>query len=381
MGFFDFNKKQQPITPEKPTLATFSAFDMNCDYTSSFETPYNSGLNGYLYGPNGLFPQELNKLYNSSALHQAIINFKKWLTVGNGYEIDRNFLTPDQKTASFQLTNFFDKMLEGLALDLYLHNRLAIEVTWNKDNTKILKLKRIPVDKVRIKDVDHCQEPTRFVYNYDWVFATKYPKIEYPVFDQLNKNDKVQLYYFQYESPGMLYYAKPSYVSAINWIYLDAEMAEYHKANINNSLNPSLWVQYFQDATPEEKESVKNQWNQTFKGARKTGKVVVTFGKNKDVAPILTQMDPTKLDKTFLQLTDTIIRQICYAHETDPMLRGLKTPGSLGNSADLPYVYKIFNESVIKPTQRKLEMILDEFLIINGVPSQITLNNNTDLIV
>jgi hypothetical protein len=84
-------------------------------------------------------------------------------------------------------------------------------------------------------------------------------------------------------------------------------------------------------------------------------------------------MQPNQLDKTFLSLTDTIQRQICYGHNIDPMLLGLKTPGSLGNSTSLPYAFDIFNQSVIQPAQMDIENILNYFLSLNGMTIKIKL--------
>ena len=61
--------------------------------------------------------------------------------------------------------------------------------------------------------------------------------IQYFAFDAYNKTDKCQLFMFQVTSPGQKLYAEPSYQSALNWVVLDGEMSQYHKANILNSIN------------------------------------------------------------------------------------------------------------------------------------------------
>ncbi len=86
-------------------------------------------------------------------------------------------------------------------------------------------------------------------------------------------------------------------------------------------------------------------------------------------------MDPNKLDATFLSLTDTIQRQICYSHQLDPQLLGLKTPGSLGNSGDFIYSFNLFNQTIIQPAQRELESIFNTFIAINGIGSKLRFND------
>ena len=375
MGLFDRFKKQEIKTEViKPFDTTLKTFNINVDYSQT--TDYlNRTANGYLYGVNGLFPQELNRLYHQSPLHAAIINFKKLLTTGNGYSVDSTNLDGMNKIALNQLTNQFDSMLNEIAMDYFIHSRVCIEVVWNKDNTKIIKLKRISPDKIRIDKVDEHMEPTSFLYNWDWSYHHKYETKKYVAFDIYNKIDKCQLFMFQVSSPGQKLYAEPSYQSALNWVVLDGEMSQYHKANILNSINPSILIQYFEKpSTKEEKQQVLYDLNQSFAGSRKTGRAMVTFSDGKELAPTVTQMEANKLDKTFLQLTDTIQRQICYAHSIDPQLLGLKTPGSLGNSGELEYAYGIFNSAVIQPAQKDIENIFNKFIGINGLGVKMTLN-------
>ncbi len=383
MGIFSlFNSKEQSTPATTPTqmvtvaksVDAIQTFNINVDYSNPVEY-LNKTARGYLFGINGFFPQELNRLYHQSPLHSAIINFKKLLTVGNGYSIDISKLDGNAKISVNQLTNQFDEIINEVGMDLFIHSRICLKITWNKDNSKILKVERISPDKIHINDVDEEMKPLNYLYNWDWTYPNKYETKKFAAFDSYNKKDKVQLYMYQVESPGMKLYADPSYQSALNWVVLDSEMSQYHKANILNSLNPSILIQYYEKpGTREEKQQVLYDLNSSFAGARKTGRAMVTFSDSKDLAPSVTQMDPNKLDKTFLSLTDTIQRQICYAHQIDPQLLGLKTPGSLGNSGDFLYSFNLFNSTVIQPAQLIIECILNKFLVINGISVKVKIN-------
>jgi phage portal protein BeeE len=152
-------------------------------------------------------------------------------------------------------------------------------------------------------------------------------------------------------------------------------MSEYHKSNIRNSINPSILIQFYEKpGSDEEKQMIVRELNNSFAGARKTGRSMITFSDGKDLSPTVTQMEANKLDKTFLSLTDTIQRQICYSHQIDPMLLGLKTPGSLGNSGEFLYSFNLFNASQIQPAQRQIENILNKFIQVNGLGVTIELN-------
>lgn len=358
-------------------MTELQSFGIQTDYSQPIEyTPKTA--RGYLYGVNGMFPQELNRLYHQSPLHSAILNFKRLLTTGNGYSIIGN-LDGMQMILLNQLTLQFDEFLNDISMDYFIHSRICLKITWNSDNSKILKLERISPEKIRINNVNENHKPTSFLYNWDWMQTTRYETIEYAAFDTYNKKDKCQIYQYEMKSPGMRLYAEPTYQSGLNWVVLDSEMSQYHKANILNSVNPSILLQYYEKpGTQEEKQQVLYDLNTSFAGARKTGRAFVTFSDGKDLAPTVTQMEANKLDKTFLSLTDTIQRQIAYSHQIDPSLMGLKTPGSLGNSSEKADSYKIFNASVIQPAQSTIEYILNNFIKINGLGVKIKLNE-TDL--
>jgi len=275
-----------------------------------------------------------------------------------------------------QLTTQIDTQINEVGMDYFLHYRIHFLITWNADNTKIIKIKRLAPQSVHINDVNAQMEPINFLYSWDWKNISKYPMIKYAAFDQSNKTDKEQIFMWQGHSPSKRIYVEPSYISALSWVVIDAEQALYHKSNIQQSLNPSMLIQFYEKpGTPEEKQVILNGINQSFSSAKNAGRAMVTFADGKDLAPTVTMMNPNMLDKTFLTLCDTIGRNLCYAHSIDPQLLGLKTPGSLGNSGELEYSYNIFNQSQIQPAQRVIEKIYNTFLAINGLGVKLKLED------
>lgn len=372
MGIFNFGKKKpvETVIIKKEFNSSVEAFEIHNKYTSSTQILHKT-MDGYLPKIN---PAIINDLYSESPLHSAIINFETLLTSGNGFVIDN--MPEDMKSiiSINQLTVQFDDSINAATQDYFLHSRIHFLITWNEDNTKILKIKRLAPDTVHINDLDAQNEPINFLYNWNWLDKSNNKTVKYAKFDQLNTKDKEQIFMWQGVSPGKKLYADVDYSSSIKWILIDSEMATYHSTNIENSLNPSLLVQFFEKPeTPEEKTVILRDLVSSFAGARKTGRAMLTFSNGKELSPIVTQMEPNKLDKTFLGLTDTVQRQICYSHSVDPILVGLKIPGSLGNSQELEYQYNLFNQSKIQPAQRIIEKIYNSFLAINGLGVKIKL--------
>jgi len=380
MAFKDYFIKKPQLEPHTLTVETgvgntmtdVYSFNLKTDYTKPFQTNYRNS-NGFYFGADNAYPDDLNNLYNSSPLHSRSIQLKKLLTVGEGFDVDgKDKLDGESKIKLNQLLNQFENMYDNLAFDYFLHSRVYIQITWNSNNTKIIKLERIAPEKIRVAEVDNRMQPTSYYYCYDWSQLGRFGKVKIAKFDQQNTKEKVQLYVHQVESAGMKTYALPSYVSGLNWVVLDSEMSAYHKSNITNSLNPSMLIEFFRSpANDEEKQKTLQSLNDSFAGSRNTGKVMVLFNPSVDSAAKVTQLEPNKLDKTFMSLTDTIQRQILYSHSINPILLGLKTAGSLGDSGEVESSYKLFNKSIIKPAQKDLERIFNSFITTNGLYNEL----------
>jgi hypothetical protein len=145
-------------------------------------------------------------------------------------------------------------------------------------------------------------------------------------------------------------------------------------ANITQSLNPSVFIRVPQNLEKAEQEEMYRSVNKGWGGVRKTGIPFMVFGATPELTPTIEQLEPAKLDKAFLQLNDTIQRQIAYSHHIDPVIMGLKTPGSLGDSSQLPIAISLFQNSEIKPAQKNLEGFIKNLALLNGISIDIKLN-------
>jgi len=379
MGLFDRFKNKKENTPvilstqpteEKKTgriMQAFSTFwPLN---TNAIYTDINRTSRGYLDSPDGLYGNFLNNLYSASPIHGALINLKSMLTAGNGYTIEgAEDLNMSSKIQLNQLTNQFDNLIDnGLVLDYFIHNRVCILVTWNKDNTKIIKLKRINPASVNINTIDGQMEPIDYLYCWNWaLFSSKVPVIRYPKFDQSNLKDKTQILMVQYQNPEQRLYSMPTYKGAIKSILTDKESDTHQLAWLKNAMSPSVVISFPFDLDEEEKADLIDGLRSDFTDTENAGKVFTTFSKTRDVLPSITQLAPLDVASGFLDLVDTTTRKICLGHGIDPQIIGLKTAGSLGN-ADFVYQYNLFNQGQIQPAQQKIQAIFNDFLAINGL--------------
>jgi hypothetical protein len=373
-------KKAEPVTQVVTSPSINQKFHSLMGNSVGIAEPYQStrrnGSSGYYLGEDNLYPQLLNRLYMSAPLHSACINFKSLMTSGNGYTADEAALMANEKISWKQLDIFFKKNLNEMTTDHFLHNRVYVKLYWNEGFTKVIKFERVAPEKIRIYELKGDMSPASYLYNYDWVYSTHYKTEVIPAYDSLNKTDRVQMIEFNQKTPGFITYSTPTYQSGVNWIVTASEYSTFQKMNIIQSLSPSMLIQFYQvPGSAEEESSVLHSLNKSFGGARNAGRLMTTFSNSKEEAPTITQLEPTKLDDAFLQLSDVIQREICFAHSIDPQILGLRTPGSLGNSNELVSAIQIFQKTTIEPAQKFMDNMMNELALMNGISINIKLNN------
>lgn len=380
--FFGGQKKidlPSNIELEHNTKQSFHWHKKEYDLTNPWIENYNGKYINF--GQDNLYPNLLNDLYNRSSLHSAIVEFKKQSIIGNGFTIDDAGLEASGKLELAQFLNFvngkdsLEELLEQVVMDYLIHGTVYIKLYWNSDKSKLLRIERIEPSKLRIGvDKTDVEDINRYYYNFDWNNYGQYKTTEYPAFD-IKSDNKVEIIRFINDNPTVNWYTLPDYSSGTNWMHLDAEVSDYHKSNIENSINPSMALKFYKlPANEEEKRGILNNIKRNFQGASNTGRAMVFFADGKETAPDIEPIQVSNIDKQFSITADQIQRNICYAHRINPMIMGLKTPGSLGNSTELDVSFEIFNKTVIQPAQRDIEAIIKKILTLKKLPVQIKLN-------
>jgi hypothetical protein len=386
--FFSGKKKTEPVhlqmieLPKKqlgnPSLEKFHSIQKG--QGEDLSTPYISELYAeYVYfGNDNLYPNLLNNLFYSSPFHASIIKFKSQHLVGNGYTLDTSKLVSEkQKIEAKQMEAIFNQeFMQIMAMDFNIHNRLTWKVYWNQEHTKIINIERIEPAKVRSQKKVNGKVQ-KYVINNDWTLRLSNNTIkEYiPAFDKFNKNETVQLWVYSPTSPGLDYYSLPDYVAATNWIFLDSQMSYYQKSNIENSINPSVIMKFYEKpANNEEQENFIRNLKKSFTGAKNAGKVLTFFANSKEEAPDIQTIDANPLDEAFVESQENVIKNISFAHNVSPIIMGLAQPGSLGAGTELETSYKIFNNTYCEPNQRLFNRILKDFFGYNNLNVDVKMN-------
>lgn len=384
---FNINKPEpkvqtvQQVPQQNMQFGLLGNNKVNYDYNNPLITEvYNTE---YVYfGEDNFYPNILNELYYSSPFHSSIINFKQLNLVGSGYDLVPNLgITEKQKIEMTQMRFIFnDNFINQMGMDYLIHGRLTWKVYWNDEHTKVVNIERIDPAWIRSTMKNEFGKVSKYAISDDWQGKLKNnrgKKYTYiPAFDTYKKEERVQLFVYQIFSPGLEYYCQPTYANASNWIYLDGQISYYHKSNIENSINPSVVMKFYEKpANEQEKQEFTSKLKRDMSGARNSGKVLVFFSSGKDLAPDIETVEASKLDEAFVVTQEMIVKNIAFAHTIDPVLMGISAPGALGQSQQLETAYSIFDNTFVKPNQSKLNGVMNFFLDVNKIPATINLKH------
>lgn len=336
------------------------------------------------------YPEYLEKLYNNSPTHQAIIDTKSLIVAGDGFEVDDINITEEQKLDLYKFMEFTDgkrdieDFIRTLSKDNELYGSICIEVIWSLDFSKIVKINRISPKNIRSGKFEDG-EIKCFYYSRDW--SNRREEVSrIPSFDVNNKREHRQLLYLGTQMVSNEYYFEPSYLASCNWIELESNTGLFYRSLMENGFNPSVIVKFFRKpSTLEERDEVVRGLKSSFGGVKNSGKAVVLFSDGKELAPEIEPIAVSNLDKQFTVISDQITTKILTGGKvTTPELFGITTAGKLGN-ADFETQVEAFNKFVIRPQQQFINRVINKILKVNGLdvnfkikPLELYKNNKTE---
>lgn len=320
------------------------------------------------FGEDNLYPEYLLDLYRTSPKNAAMID-----TISNMISGDGLTGGSDAFKANIYDNDDLETIVTKIAMDLALYNAFALNVIWSRDGSKIAQIKFIDVSSVRFS-----KEENGYYISKDWGNIRKSDNkpiwvAKFDVNDQVNKS---QLLYVPKYSPSMQYYSIPAYVSAIQYIELDREIATYHLNNAKNGFYPSINVQVNSGIpSKEERQMFKRQLEKEFAGTHNAGKMLVSFAVDKEHATEFTPINLNSSDERFRDLDNQILQAVLMANQAvNPELFGIQVPGKLGNAVELAESFEVYQKKVISSYQKLIEKTLNKFAVINGESADIKID-------
>jgi hypothetical protein len=333
------------------------------------------------YGEDNNYPNFLVTLFNRSAKHNAILTAKQLYIAGQGLAFNAEGL-PTDKIVSTQAfidnANPYESLhsvSSKMALDIELFGGCYIHIIKSKDKKGIAEVYHLDYCNLRTN-----KDNSKIYYSEYWLnddgsdnMSIKPDQItEYPAYGSKDyeKGKEGVLYYKQYR-PNIETYTLPEYIGAVPAIITDAEIANFHRASIQNGFMGGTMVTFMNGVpSDEEMSTIEKQMKKKFTGTDRANSLVIDFVDDPARAPQIQQLTGNDFDKRYDALNKTIQEEIFVGHKvTSPMLFGVRTEGQLGGRNEMATAFQLFQNTYITPKQDAIEQILNELV---GLKNKVT---------
>jgi hypothetical protein len=333
------------------------------------------------YGEDNNYPNFLVTLFNRSAKHNAILTAKQLYIAGQGLAFNAEGL-PTDKIVSTQAfidnANPYESLhsvSSKMALDIELFGGCYLHIIKSKDKKGIAEVYHLDYCNLRTN-----KDNSKIYYSEYWLnddgsdnTSIKKEQIkEYPAYGSKDyeKGKEGVLYYKQYR-PNIETYTLPEYIGAVPAIITDAEIANYHRASIQNGFMGGTMVTFMNGVpSDEEMSTIEKQMKKKFTGTDRANSLVIDFVDDPARAPQIQQLTGNDFDKRYDALNKTIQEEIFVGHKvTSPMLFGVRTEGQLGGRNEMATAFQLFQNTYITPKQNAIEVILNDLV---GLKDKVT---------
>jgi hypothetical protein len=338
---------------------------------SSYTTPVVKEVQGkdfVEYGDNNDYFGYLIDRYNGSPTNNAILNSLMDLTFGKGLDATDSAKKPSEYAAMRGL--FTKSCLQKVVADYVMMGQCSLQVVYSQDHNTIVEVQHIPVETLRAARANEDGEIEAYYYAKDWlaVSSRKETPVRIPAFGK--SREGLEILYIKPYRAGFYYYSPVDYQGGLPYAELEEEIANYHINNIQNGLAPSMLIN-FNNGVPseEERRSIEQQIATKFSGSSNSGKFILAFNDNKDLAATVDPVQLSDAAEQYQFLSAEATQKIMVSHRiVSPMLLGIKDNSGLGNNAEeLKTASTLLDNLVIRPKQEIIIDGIDMILAYNDI--------------
>jgi hypothetical protein len=338
---------------------------------SSYTTPVVKEVQGkdYVeYGDNNDYFGYLIDRYNGSPTNNAILNSLMDMTFGKGLDATDSAKKPSEYAAMRGL--FTKACLQKVVADYVMMGQCSMQVVYSQDHNMIVEVQHIPVETLRAARCNEDGEIEAYYYAKDWedVKGRRETPVRIPAFG--TSREGLEILYIKPYRAGFYYYSPVDYQGGLPYAELEEEIANYHINNIQNGLAPSMLIN-FNNGVPseEERRSIEQQIATKFSGSSNSGKFILAFNDNKDLAATVDPVQLSDAAEQYQFLSAEATQKIMVSHRiVSPMLLGIKDNSGLGNNADeLKTASTLLDNLVIRPKQEIIIDGIDMILAYNDI--------------
>lgn len=331
-----------------------------------------------IIGPDDFF-QNVTDAYNNSTTNAACIEGIADLIYGKGIYTQN----PEFSEALGKIIP--QEEIKRAIFDLKLYGNAALQVYWNDDHTKIIKIYHSPVQNFRAEKLYDKPKIENYFYCVDWTDhkAQRYKK-KIPAFG--TSTEKMEILWIKNYSPGKYYYSLPDWIPALQFSFVEAELSNLHLNNIENGFLPLVMMNMNNGIpAPEERDTIEDLIEAKFTGTRNAGRFILTFNDDPERKPTIETIQTDNLHDKYKYVADYAQDRILVAHRvTSPLLFGIRSVsnGFSSQSEEMKTAYSILQTMTINPFQNLVINFLAEAFDKGGYPdSKLYFEQLTPLVI
>lgn len=249
--------------------------------------------------------------------------------------------------------------MSRVAQDYKLFGGGYLDIRYSAERNRVIRVHHLPWQHVRATPRGEHDEPLRYIYCENWQkrSAAKecIPLLGHssPDDDWLGRREILPILRY---SAGTEYYAEPDYAQALAYAKLEASIAEFHNANIENGFMPSFQITFVASGlSDDEEDEIVADLEDRVSGRHNAGRWVVHFVDDASQVPTLTPMPSNDADKLYDLLSKECENKLLIAHGVvSPALFGISTAGKLGSVQEMHDAWLIFTADYVDSIQKEL---------------------------
>jgi len=312
--------------------------------------------------------QSLIERYLDSPTNACCINGISEMIYGRGLEATDSELKPEMY-AKMKLL-FKPSCLRKVTNDYKLLGQAAMQVVYNKTKTAITQVLHFPMETLRAEKAKDGKIKA-YYYHPNWsnLKPSDEPK-RIPSFGNGSKSEVIEVYVVKPYRAGFYYYAPADYQSCVQYCDLEREVSNYHISNIQNGIQPSLFIN-FNNGVPDEEaqQLIENKVNDKFGGTSNAGRAIIAFNEDPERKATIEAIHLPDAHAQYQFYADESREKIMLGHRiVSPILLGIKDNTGFGNNAEeLRTASVIMDNMVIRPFQNILTEAIAEILAFNDI--------------
>lgn len=303
--------------------------------------------------------------YKNSTTNNALINAICKLIYGKGLDATDSNKKPNDYAQMKML--FRKEVLKKATTDLKLLGQFALQVIYNKQGNKIVKVEHIPVQLLRAEKCDENGDIKAYYYSDNWQDIKKFKPKRISAFGFGDKT--LEILFVGNYTVGQKYYSSVDYTGAIPYCNLEHSISDYLINDVQNGFSGTKVINFNNGVPDEDKQSmIANNVMNKLTGANGL-KVIVSFNNDETAKTTVDNIPLDNAPEHYAYLSEEARSKILLGHGiTSGLLFGIPSANGFSSNADeLKNASILFDNMVIKPFQETVLDALDKILAFNGV--------------